>query len=308
MADSVKLGDLFAEHQATLQLSPLAGDLPTNLRPVPGSGFWVGNYNGIDRHCIEIIDRESLAVFTHALQAEARERHSGRGHSDPGLVIFTDDTACPDTLLAALRRLNLTAYHSPLPARTILRILGNELGRNGACRDDHAVALSVFGHGVLIRGNSGLGKSAIALELLSRGHALVADDLPLLARMPMSDRVFATCPPMLADLLEVRALGVLDVCKLFGSHATLPLCPIDLVIELVENYHADAESRLSPFRQRSNILGVDITRVPVPVGHATNPAVIVETLAKNHVLYQAGNEPCTSLISRQREQLNKQTL
>jgi len=308
MAEPVKLGELIAEHQQALQLYHVAGTPNPALQPKPGPGYWIGPYTADHQHSIEVVDPNSLDQFV----SELDRKHDNPASSRPGeqrrIAILSEYHDCGGRLAAKLQHGKITLYRSALPAKPILRDLANSLAEHGAFRSVHAVAVSVHGQGVLLSGDSGLGKSAIALELVSRGHTLVADDLPTLTRMPRSNQVYALCPPMLAGLLEVRALGILDVEKLFGAAASAALSPVNLVIELVAEYFPDAQARLSPFRQSFKILDVDIPRVPLPVRHATNPAVIVETLVKNHVLYKAGDDASLHLIARQRQQIEKQIL
>lgn len=304
MAEPVKLGDFFAEHQQALQLYHVAGDPNPVLQPKTGPGYWIGPYTANHQHTIEVVDPNSLDK----LVSELDRKHDNPAGEQRHIAILSEYHDRGGPLPAKLQHCKITVYRSTLPAKPILRGLANSLAGHGPFRSFHAVAVSVHGQGVLLSGDSGLGKSAIALELLSRGHTLVADDLPTLTRMPRSNQVYALCPPMLAGLLEVRALGILDVEKLFGAAASAALAPVDLIIDLVADYIPDAEARLSPFRQSLNILDVDIPRVPLPVRHATNPAVIVETLVKSHVLYKAGDDASLHLIARQRQQIEKQIL
>jgi HPr kinase/phosphorylase len=179
---------------------------------------------------------------------------------------------------------------------------------NGHQQTIHGTMLAIDDHGVLLTGRSGIGKSAIALELISRGHALVADDAPVLHRIPDVEHLIAVCPPPLADMLEVRALGILNVGKLFGPNALRTAMPVQLVVELVETITLEAQQRLSPYEVRANILGMDIPFLQLPIGHATNLAVLVETVTRNHVLYKNGYNAANVLNQRQQHLLSKQTV
>ena len=224
------------------------------------------------------------------------------------VIIFAGEVSCASSTLAAIQKLGIAALHSPMPARQILRELAYTLAEHDAHQTRHGVMLSICGQGIFLTGNSGIGKSAIALELLARGHRLVADDAPLFHRIPDSGQVYALCPPLLADMLDVRALGILNVCKLFGPKASIALMPVDLVIELVETFNTDAHQRLQPYSKPTNILGVDIPCRQIPIRHTVNLALIVETLTKNHVLYNEGYDANAILIQRQQQLLDKQTI
>lgn len=308
MADLNFIENLIAEHQQALQLSWLTYTRPGRLSATPVMTYWIGEYSPEHYHAITLIHRNNLHVFEHALQHNAFYLPAAIANTQPSLIIFADAVACKPETLASLQQCAIAVLHSPVASKLILRTLASTLAEQGAHRIQHGVMLSLYGEGVLLTGNSGLGKSAIALELVSRGHQLVADDAPLLHRIPASQQVFAVCPPLLADFLEVRALGILNVCKLFGPNASTALMPVDLVIELVETFTAEAEQRLQPYSGRANILGVDIPYLQIPVTHAANLALIVETVTKNHVLYKDGYDASAILIQRQQQLLNKQTV
>ncbi|MBI1422706.1 MAG: hypothetical protein GC149_04495 [Gammaproteobacteria bacterium] len=182
------------------------------------------------------------------------------------------------------------------------------ISEHGQQQTIHGTMLAIDDHGVLLTGRSGIGKSAIALELLSRGHALIADDTPVLHRIPDGEHVIAVCPPPLADMLEVRAVGIVNVCKLFGPGASRRYMPVHLVIELVDTVTLDEQQRLFPYAARTNILGMAIPLLQIPIAHATNLAVLVETVTRNHVLYKNGYNAADVLIQRQQHLLNEETV
>lgn len=305
MANIYSIDALIREHQTSLQFSRLTDVTPPAIDINTLENYWIGEYTQEQPHAVEIIGHSMLPLFESAVQQGdlylLRERPQPRPH----LIVFADNLRCTPATLAILQQQTLAILQSPFSAQAILRMLGHRFAEQGTNQTQHGVMLSVFGEGVLLCGKSGLGKSAIALELIARGHRLVADDAPLLHRLPSAGQVFALGPPLLADLLEVRALGILNVCKLFGPQASLALMPVDLVIELVEDFQITAEQRLQPFIGRTNILGVDIPHVPIPTGHAANPALIVETVTRNHVLYKDGYDAGASLIERQQLLLQK---
>ena len=268
--------------------------------------YWLGEYNAEQYHPIELIQRDNLGLLKNALQQDTFYLAEAIASAQPELVIVCDDISCDRETLAALRYHAIAVLHSPMSSKHIARTLSHALAEYSPNQTQHGVMLAVCGEGILLTGNSGLGKSAIALDLISRGHQLVADDAPLLHSLPDNPLLFAVCPPLLADFLEVRALGILNICKIFGATATTAFMPVDLVIELVEHFHADANQRLQPYSGRTNILGVDIPHLQIPVGHATNLALMVETVTKNHILYKAGYDASAILAARQQQIINKQ--
>lgn len=305
MTDAYSIAALLQEQQVSLQFSCLTAARIPDLDTGTLDNYWIGEYTPERPHAIDVVGRGKLPQFESLVQEDTLYLPRARSRRLPDVIIFADNARCSPSALSRLREHALTVLQSPFSGQTILRTLGQRFAEQGIHQTQHGVMLSVCGEGILLRGKSGLGKSALALELVARGHSLVADDAPLLHRLPDAGQVFALCPPMLADLLEVRALGMLNVRKLFGPQASLALMPVDLVIELVEDFQATAEQRLHPFLRCTNILGVDIPHFPIPIGHATNPALIVETVTRNHVLYKDGYDAGASFIARQQQLLQK---
>lgn len=165
----------------------------------------------------------------------------------------------------------------------------------------HGVFMSVSGIGVLITGNSGVGKSELALELMSRGHQLVADDAPEFARVA-PDTLCGTCPELLRGFLEVRGLGILDVRAIFGDNAMKHSKNLRLIIHL-ERHAQDVPIHLDRLRgaQRSRtVLEVNVPETLLPVTPGSNMAVLVETAVRDHILRFHGYDATEEFIARQR--------
>jgi len=308
MADSSLIDTLIAEHQQTLQLTWLTHTRPGISCVTPAMQYWIGEYAPDQHHAIELIHRDNLPQFTQALQQACLYLPERLVAAQPDLIIFSEGLTCDNETLDQLQRQGIAALHSPLPTKTILRELAYNLAEHDTNQTVHGVMLSICDEGVLLTGKSRIGKSALALELVSRGHRLVTDDAPLLHRFANSEQVYAICPPLLADFLEVYAAGILHLGKLFGPKATCAMMPLQLVIELVESFTPEPEQRLRVFNHRTNILGVDIPYLQIPVRYPANLALIVETVTKNHVLYKDGYDASDNLIKRQQQLLNKQTV
>ncbi|MCB1877542.1 MAG: HPr(Ser) kinase/phosphatase [Chromatiales bacterium] len=166
----------------------------------------------------------------------------------------------------------------------------------------HGVLLDVMGIGVLLVGDSGVGKSELALELITRGHRLVADDAPQLTRVA-PDLLEGVCPNVLWEYLEVRGLGVLNVRALFGDTAVKASKYLRLIINLVipgPDHPLANFDRLEGDRGTRNIMGVEITQITIPVLPGRNLAVLVEVAVRDHILRSKGYNAATSFIQRQR--------
>lgn len=161
----------------------------------------------------------------------------------------------------------------------------------------HGVFLEVEGLGVYLRGASGVGKSELGLELVSRGHKLIADDAIEFIRADSS--VVGRCPALLEGFIEVRGLGILNVRRVFGDAAVVPSAALDLIIDLGVRGDPTPDERLYGRRGRSLMLGVAIDEISLPrrVGH--NLAVLVEAACRDHRLRQAGYNACDDLVARQ---------
>ncbi len=149
----------------------------------------------------------------------------------------------------------------------------------------HGVLLNVSGSGVLIRGQAGIGKSECALELIKRGHILIADDVVEVQKR-LGRMLIGSCPEMLKHYMEVRGLGILDIDLLFGIGATLDETAIELEVQLVPA--TEKLDRLGVDHKTTQILGVEIPSLTLPVTPGRNLAVLIEVAALNHQLKQKG--------------------
>lgn len=159
----------------------------------------------------------------------------------------------------------------------------------------HGVLLDISGVGVLITGNAGIGKSETALDLISRGHRLVADDTVLLRNS--SDKIVGTCPKKIQYFLEVRGIGIINVKSMFGSGAVRPEMQVDLIVELVPwNEIADYD-RLGDEKNCIDILGMKKQKLLIPVSPGRNIPIIIETAARKFRLEQLGYNAIDDLVN-----------
>lgn len=153
----------------------------------------------------------------------------------------------------------------------------------------HGVFMEIFGVGVLLTGEPAVGKSELALELISRGHRLVADDAPEFTRLDPGE-LEGRCPPMLRDFLEVRGLGILDIRAMFGEAAIKGDKRLELILHLVrpDDPGLPAPDRLGGSRRTREILDLPIPEITLPVAAGHNLAVLVETACRDHLLRMKG--------------------
>ncbi len=161
-------------------------------------------------------------------------------------------------------------------------------------RTVHGELLGIYGLGVLITGESGIGKSEIALELITRGHMFVADDLVEVLRLP-EGKIVGKAPDRARGFMEVRGLGIISVNDIFGG-ALLPFSPIDLILELIP-FKREME-RLSVEEEKEDLLGVEIPKFKIPVAAGRNIANLIEVAVRLFLLKSSGEKPLEELLRR----------
>jgi len=181
--------------------------------------------------------------------------------------------------------------------------LAQAVAESASC---HGVFMEVQGFGVLIKGDAAIGKSELALELITRAHRLVADDIVDFYRVA-PERLEGRCPPLLQDFLEVRGLGILNVRELFGDNAVKPTKPLDLIVqlEMAETLVPQLLDRLKIKAQSEYILEVKIPKVLIPVAAGRNIAVLVEVAVRNHVLLMRGINSTRQFTQRQHREIRR---
>ncbi len=199
----------------------------------------------------------------------------------PAAVVLTGGKACRE-LLEAADAASITVFLSRSVARLSRQLTEGMAPRVGL----HGVLVQIFGVGALILGESAIGKSEAALDLVLRGHKLVADDVVVLER----GNGFITGRPteMGADLLEIRGLGVINVQALYGGSATIDACDVALVVELEEWKRGTHYSLLGLRERRYRLLGVNLPYLKLPVKPGRNMATLIEVAARNQTLKAKG--------------------
>ena len=161
----------------------------------------------------------------------------------------------------------------------------------------HGVLVQVHGEGLLITGDSGIGKSETALELVKRGHRLVADDAVEIRRMNRTT-ITGSAPKMIRYLMELRGVGIIDVRHIYGVGAVLPYCQIDLVVNFEHWDPTKMYDRLGIEDETTSLLGVDIPQITVPVAPARNLAIILEVAAINNRQKKIGYNTAANFVEQ----------
>jgi HPr kinase/phosphorylase len=223
----------------------------------------------------------------------------------PAAVIVADGVAAPHALVDAARRTHTPLFASPLPAPRVIEVLARYLAKALAeSTERHGVFIDVLGLGVLITGESGVGKSELGLELISRGHGLVADDVVEISRIAVGT-LEGRCPPMLKDFLEVRGLGLLNIRTIFGETAVRRKLKLRLIAHLQRPLPGgrDPTERLPLTALSEDILGVTVPKVIIPVAAGRNLAVLVEAAVRNQILKLRGIDSMAEFMARQQREI-----
>ena len=219
----------------------------------------------------------------------------------PMALVISQNQACPPDLRSAAEESSTALWVSPKRGFELLNLLQYHMALALAPRASmHGVFMEIFSIGVLITGDSGAGKSELALELISRGHRLVADDAPEFTQIA-PDVLDGTCPEMLQDMLEVRGLGVMNIRQMFGDTAVKRNKYLRLIVHLVKASQSSlaAMSRLTgEAPSPSRVLDLDIPVFQLPVAPGRNLAVLTEAAVRLHMLRVKGLDPAAAFLAR----------
>ena len=266
----------------------------------------IGYYNLIHPNRIQVIGQREVDWF------RSRSEHR-RGtwlneliERPPPAIIYCDGLDPSTEFLDACEEARVALMASTMSAVHVIESLRAYLAKTLADRTEmHGVLMDVLGVGILITGESGLGKSELGLELISRGHGLVADDVVELARVGPST-IEGHCPKLLANLLEVRGLGLLDIKAIFGETAVRRKMRLRMIVHLVKHSTLEEKYQRLPLDVLTeNVLGIEVRKVVIPVGLGRNIAVLVEAAVRNTILQLRGVDTMGDFMERQAAALSE---
>jgi HPr kinase/phosphorylase len=308
----ISVARLYEENRDKLQLAWVAGKAGSEARPLRrdsgDSPALVGHLNLIHPNRIQVFGAHEAA---HLCGLDPRRLQQVLGElfsAVPAALVYADGVAPDARLVAEAEKSGTPVLASSAPAAQVIDRLRRYLGKALAeSVERHGVFMDVLGLGVLITGDSGVGKSELALELVSRGHGLVADDIVEISRIALTT-LEGRCPPMLKDFIEVRGLGVLNIRTIFGETAVRPKMNLKLVVQLERPAQAGVEPERLPLQDLSeDILGVTVRKVVIPVAAGRNLAVLIEAAVRNYILQLRGIQSAAELIERQNAEIQRQS-
>ena len=310
---SISAEALFEKHRKALHWEWLAGHAHPErrfdeaaVRDARSAADLVGYLNYIHPYRVQIVGRREVAYLSDA-QDDVIERRVARIVAlEPPVIIVADAQVPPDRLVAMCDRAEIPLFVTAESAGLVIDVVRAYLGHLFAERTTrHGVFMDILGLGVLLTGESGLGKSELGLELISRGHGLVADDAVDLYRTTQS-ALEGRCPELLRNLLEVRGIGLLDIKAIFGETAVRRKMRLNLLVHLVrkETLERDFE-RLPSEPMYEEILGMQVRKVVIAVDAGRNLAVLVEAAVRNTVLQLRGIDTYAEFVRRHQQALGE---
>jgi HPr kinase/phosphorylase len=307
---------LFESHRSALHWEWIAGHAHPErrfdevaVRDAQSSADLVGYLNYIHPYRVQIVGRREVAYLSEAsgVSAEIQERRISRIVTlEPPVLIVADAQVPPDRLVAMCERAEIPLFVTAESAGHVIDVVRAYLSQLFAERTTrHGVFMDILGLGVLLTGESGLGKSELGLELISRGHGLVADDAVDVYRVSQTS-LEGRCPELLMNLLEVRGIGLLDIKAIFGETAVRRKMRLKLIVHLMRKETLEREFERLPYEPLyEEILGVPVRKAVIAVDAGRNLAVLVEAAVRNTILQLRGIDTYKEFIERHHKALER---
>ncbi|MEO8279212.1 MAG: HPr(Ser) kinase/phosphatase [Ideonella sp.] len=303
---------LFEEHRASLHWQWIAGHAHPErrfdeaaVRSAQSAADLVGYLNYIHPYRVQIVGRREVAYLSASLPEDQERRIQRIVTLEPPVVIVADGKQPPDRLVALCDRAEIPLFVTAESAGQVIDVVRSYLALHFAERTTrHGVFMDILGLGVLVTGESGLGKSELGLELISRGHGLVADDAVDLYRVSQMS-LEGRCPELLMNLLEVRGIGLLDIKAIFGETAVRRKMRLKLIVHLVRKETMERDFERLPYEPLyEDILDVPVRKAVIAVDAGRNLAVLVEAAVRNTILQLRGIDTYQEFIARHQKAMS----
>ncbi|MBR4290991.1 MAG: HPr(Ser) kinase/phosphatase [Oscillospiraceae bacterium] len=300
---SVPLSDLVKEFDLQVEFASTDYDfIRLTVEDVSRPGIQLAGYfDHFDPMRLQVLGNVEMSYLSRlSEQAHASILDRLFSYKFPALLISRNIPPSPQCLQMAKKH-NVTLLRSSDPTSTVVSAIITYLKAALAPRiTRHGVLMEVYGEGVLLTGESGIGKSEAAVELLKRGHRLIADDAVEIKKIS-DNSLIGTAPDLIRDYVELRGIGIVNVAKLFGMGAVKIENTIDLVVNIVPWNTHEVYDRLGLEDQYTEILGVKIPMNTIPITPGRNLAVILEVAAMNNRQRKFGYNPAQEFT----EQINR---
>jgi HPr kinase/phosphorylase len=304
------VAQLFERNRERLHLTWVGGTLNRPIavnRDDVSPADLIGHLNLIHPDRVQVLGSPEILWYKrHTTDGVGKGEHhfSQIISARPPAVIVADDCDVLEEIRSACEASDTALFATPLPTAQVIDALRVYVSRQLAETVTlHGVFMDVLGIGVLVTGDSGVGKSELGLELITRGHGLVADDVVEVSRVA-PDALEGRCPELLKDFIEVRGLGLLNIRTIFGETACRRKMRLKLIVHLQRpNAGLPEMARLPLDALTENVLGVPVRKVVLPVAAGRNLAVLLEAAVRATILLLRGIDSMDEFMQRQQHAL-----
>lgn len=264
-----------------------------------------GFYDYFDNQRIQVIGQAEHEYVSRLEPEVAKSRLELLfSHRFPAAIVARG-IAPSDYVVDAARRNNIPLLSTTKTTALVITELINWMNeRLSETTSVYGVLANVYGEGILITGPSGIGKSETAIELIKRGHRLVADDVVDIVKVG-ENMLIGNSPKLLRNFVELRGLGVVDIMSLFGIESVMEYSPVDMIINLEEWDGSTNYDRLGLEEDYETILGADVVKHTIPIRPGRNLAIIIETAAVNNRQKKMGYNAAQELCDRVTDEIHK---
>jgi HPr kinase/phosphorylase len=306
MRPALEIREFLNRYQKKLQLSFSTAEVglerEIKLSRQARDTFEAVDYFNVIRTSSVVVVGYQEARFINKLPADDQKKLLRTLFQGPvSTIIMSQDNRMPETMIRQCEDHNIPVFQSALSDSELLDnsryLLSHVLAEHV---DEHGVYIEVYSLGVFLTGESGVGKSELALALITRGHRLISDDVTRFSRLS-PDLVDGRSPSLLSDFMEVRGLGIVNIRAMFGANVLKKSKALRLIIKMVKltSDNSTQFDRVGDSTQTRNILGLEIPEVTLPVAPGRSLAVLVEAAARNHLLNLNGYNAAEEFIKRQ---------
>lgn len=256
---------------------------------------------------VQVLGNTECQYLAYLSREKQQEAFANLTQFDIPVIFLTDANSLPDYLLEMAKSAGIPLFKTPLESTHFMFQMRDFLEDQFALQTMvHGSMMDVYGIGILVTGKSGIGKSEVALDLIERGHRLVADDVVMLTKK--SNVLMATPTKMNKHFMEIRGLGIIDIMSMFGIRAIRYQKRLEVILELSLWQESQEIERTGLNHDFSSVLGLDIPRIKLPITPGKNITVIAEVIAMNYLLRHYGYDPAKAFqdkvkkhIARNRE-------
>ena len=306
----ITIAEFVNKSPAELEITVLAGENGLEKRQLDSERIQklglalTGFSHYIHAGRVQIVGQSEISFLEQLSHEKKNEALGHLEHKKISCILVTNNLSLPEELIKIALRENLPILKTPLVSSKTISLVTNYLqGRLAPQITLHGVLLGIYDIGVLIIGESGIGKSECALDLITRGHSLVSDDAVCIKKI--GSRLEGQSPELTFEHIEIRGLGILNIRDLFGVSSVRKCKSIVLCIELKKWQDVKEIERIGLEMQQEDIFGIKLPKVVLPVSSGRNLSTLVETAVRVHLLRASGYNAAQKLIVKHTAKLGE---